>query len=221
MQPLRVETFDLSWGRFIGVIPSHVRAATKFTAVIDPNGSDPNLRYLVDAGIKDANVDIDVGAAWNEPTRTIALTPLNATLSKVVGLSATANLANVGPTIFSPNPLMFGMAAAQVEAGPIEITLRDFGITDLIAAQLARDQGTTPDVMRDRLVEMVRMFSMASPELDTIGAALARLIENRGTTLNVILTPKARVNLLQAAEIVRTDPLLFLSQFKVEAKTDR
>ena len=49
----------------------------------------------------------------------------------------------------------------------------------------------------------------------------ARLIENRGTMLNVVLTPKARVNLLQAAEVVRTDPLLFLSQFKVEAKTDR
>jgi hypothetical protein len=51
--------------------------------------------------------------------------------------------------------------------------------------------------------------------------ALARLIENRGTTLNVLLTPKARINLLQSVEIARTDPLLFLSQFKVEARTDR
>jgi hypothetical protein len=71
------------------------------------------------------------------------------------------------------------------------------------------------------MIEMIRAVSVASPEIETIGVALARLIENRGTTLNVLLTPKARINLLQSVEIARTDPLLFLSQFKVEARTDR
>jgi hypothetical protein len=221
MQPLEVETFDLSWGKFVGAIPSQVRAATKFTAVVDPKGTDPNLRYLVDAGIRNVSVDVDLGAAWNENTRMIALTPVTATFSKVIGLSASATLANVSNASFSPNPLAFGMAAAQIEAGPIDITVRDLGITDLIFAQMARDQGTTPDTMRTRIIEMIRAVSVASPEIETIGVALARLIENRGTTLNVLLTPKARINLLQSVEIARTDPLLFLSQFKVEARTDR
>jgi hypothetical protein len=221
MQPLEVETFELSWGKFVGAIPSQIRAATKFTAVVDPKGTDPNLRYLVDAGIRNVNVDVDLGAAWNENTRMIALTPVTATFSKVIGFSASAALANVSNASFSPNPLAFGMAAAQIEAGPIDITVRDLGITDLIFAQMARDQGTTPDTMRTRMIEMIRAVSLASPEVETIGTALARLIENRGTTLNVLLTPKARVNLMQSVEIARADPLLFLSQFKVEARTDR
>jgi hypothetical protein len=221
MQPLEVETFELSWGKFVGAIPSQIRAATKFTAVVDPKGTDPNLRYLVDAGIRNVNVDVDLGAAWNENTRMIALMPVTATFSKVIGFSASAALANVSNASFSPNPLAFGMAAAQIEAGPIDITVRDLGITDLIFAQMARDQGTTPDTMRTRMIEMIRAVSLASPEIETIGTALARLIENRGTTLNVLLTPKARVNLMQSVEIARADPLLFLSQFKVEARTDR
>jgi len=220
-QPLQIETVDLSWGKYIGVVPSQVRAKTKFTTAIDPQGRDPNLRYLAEAGIRNVAVDIDLGAAWSNTDRTIALSPLTATFSNVVSLSAAGSLTNVPATIFSSNSMISGIAAIQVEAGPLDITLRDLGITDLIAAQLARDQGTTPEIMRSRLVEMIKTLSVTSPELDTIGTALAKLIENRDTTLNVTLTPKAHVNLLQAIEVARADPTLFLSQFKVEAKTDR
>ena len=75
--------------------------------------------------------------------------------------------------------------------------------------------------MRTRSVEIIRVVSQASPELETIGAALARLVQNRGAALTVQLTPKARVNLMQAFEIAGADPLAFLSQFKVDARTDR
>ena len=221
MQPLQVETFDLSWGQFVNAIPSQIRAATKFTAVVDPSGTDPNLRYLVDAGIKDITVDFDFGAAWNENTKMIAARPITLTVSNVIGLSANAILSNVSETTFSPNPMLFGMSAAQIEAGPVEITVKDLGIVDMVIAQQAQDQGVAPEIMRVRFVEMIRAVSQASPELETIGAALARLVQNRGAALTVQLTPKARVNLMQAFEIAGTDPLAFLSQFKVDARTDR
>ena len=83
------------WGQFINAIPSQIRAATKFTAVVDPSGTDPNLRYLVDAGIKDITVDFDFGAAWNENTKMIAARPVTLTVSNVIGLSANAILSNV------------------------------------------------------------------------------------------------------------------------------
>jgi hypothetical protein len=220
-QPVTVEKLGLSWGKFVGLIPSQIHAASKFTVVVDPSGSDPNLRYLIDAGIKDVDADIDLGATWNENTKSIVLTPVSAAFSKVVGLSAKLTLNNVQDTIFSPNPLSFGMSAAQVEAGTIELTLQDLGGLELVLAQVARDQGMAPDDARKGMVEMIRVLSAASPELEIIGTALARQIENRGKTLNIVLTPKARINLLQAVETARLDPLTLLAQFKVEARTDR
>ena len=97
--------------------------------------------------------------------------------------------------------MLFGMSAAQIEAGPVEITVKDLGIVDMVIAQQAQDQGVAPEIMRVRFVEMIRAVSQASPELETIGAALARLVQNRGAALTVQLTPKARVNLMQAFEI--------------------
>jgi hypothetical protein len=175
----------------------------------------------VEAGIRDVAADIDVGAAWSEDTRNIVVAPLSATFSKVVGLSARVTLSNVQSTIFSPNPLSFGMSAAQVEAGTIELGLQDLGGFDLVLAQIARDQGTTPDEARRTMIGMLRALSLVTPELEIIATALARQIENHGKTLSIVLTPKTRVTVLQAMEGARLDPLNLLAQFNVEAKTDR
>ena len=49
--------------------------------------------------------------------------------------------------------------------------------------------------------------------------ALARFIESPGQTLIVKLTPRGKVPAMQLFQLLKTDPLIALAQFRIEAST--
>ena len=49
--------------------------------------------------------------------------------------------------------------------------------------------------------------------------ALARFIETPRTTLTLKLTPRGKVPAMQLVQALQTDPLIALSQFRIEAST--
>ena len=65
-------------------------------------------------------------------------------------------------------------------------------------------------------------FAAANPEFQTLanggGAAASR---RRELTLKVVLTPKKQLYLGDAIEIGRAVPMALLSQFNIEASTDK
>jgi hypothetical protein len=49
--------------------------------------------------------------------------------------------------------------------------------------------------------------------------ALTRFIDNPGQTLIIKLTPLGKVPALQLIQMLKTDPLIALAQFRIEAST--
>ena len=70
--------------------------------------------------------------------------------------SARVSLANVPRQVFSANPAQAIGVAAQIEAGAIELTVRDLGGVDLAVAQYARTQNVSRDAARKAIVEDIR-----------------------------------------------------------------
>jgi protein AroM len=56
-------------------------------------------------------------------------------------------------------------------------------------------------------------------EAQAVVDSLARFIETPGTTLTIKLTPLGKVPAMQLFHLLQTDPLLALSQFRLEAAT--
>ena len=151
--------------------------------------------------------NIDLGAAWTEASRTFALDLGTAEFGGLLKASARIALANVPREVFSVNPVQAATAAAQIEAGTMEIMLRDIGGVDLAVAQYARIQNVRPDEARRAIVDNIKATSatvMASrPDAAPIMDALARFIENPKGTLTLKLTPRAKapaMQLIQALE---------------------
>ena len=69
-----------------------------------------------------------------------ALEPVTLELGNVLTGAARASFSNVAREMFSVNPLQAAIMAAQVEAGPLEIALRDNGGVELMVTQYARTQ---------------------------------------------------------------------------------
>ena len=220
-RPVNIDAFNLDWGQFIGPIPSKLRLALKMSAPLDAR--DPGQKLLVAAGLDKAVIDLDLGAAWTEASRTFALEPVRLDLGGVAKASARVSLANVPRGVFSSNLLQAAAMAAQIEAGTIEFTLRDTGGIDLMVAQQARTRNVSRDAARRAIVDGIRSNSEqaagSNPGAGAAMEAVARFFETPGQTLNIQLTPTGKLPALQLMQMLQTDPLVALAQFRIEAST--
>ena len=49
--------------------------------------------------------------------------------------------------------------------------------------------------------------------------AITRFVERPGQTLNIKLTPLGKLPAMQLIQLLKTDPLIALEQFRIEAST--
>ena len=217
---VNIETFNLNWGQFVGSIPSRAHLTAKMTAPID--ATNPALKPLVAAGLDMAAIDIDLGAAWTEASRAFVLEPVTLEVGGLLKASARVSLTNVPRAIFLPNPVQAAMAG-QIEAGTMELALRDIGGVDVAVAQYARAQNVSRDAARRAIIDSIKASSESiaaanSDAADAVGAVV-RFVETPGQTLIIKLTPLGKVPGLQLLQLLRTDPVTALSQFRIESST--
>jgi len=223
-QPVNIETLSLAWGQFVGPIPTRARATLKMSGPVDAGDPEP-FNLLADAGMTNASINVDLGAAWNEGTRAFAIDPVTFEIGSVLTAAARASFSNVARDMFSVNPLQAALMAAQVEAGPLEMALRDNGGVDLLVAQYARTQNVSREAARRALVMQIRATAMqiasASPDAMAIAGAITRFIETPRGTLTVKLVPRGKVAMTELIDALRTDPIAALARFQVDASNGR
>jgi hypothetical protein len=216
-----VEGFDLSWGQFVGPIPTKARLTAKVTTPID--ATNPSTKALVATGLDKLAVDGDIGLEWTETARSFVLEIPKLNVGEMLNASARVSLANVPRQMFSANAAQAFGAAAQVEAGALEFTLRDAGAVDLGIAQYARSHNTARDAARQAILESIKAdkeaIGGANPDADVLFSTIARFVETPGQTLIVKLTPRAKMPVLQLFQLLKADPLTALAQFRIEAST--
>ncbi|MEO6840715.1 MAG: hypothetical protein ABI192_08115 [Bradyrhizobium sp.] len=220
-KPVTIDTFDLNWGQFIGPIPSKLRLTAKMSTPVDP--SDPKSAPLVAAGLNMLAADCDINAAWTEASRAFVLDAPAFDVDGIAKLSARVSLANVPRGVFSTSAAQATAMAAQIEAGTLELTLRDIGGGDIAIAQYARAQNVSREAARSSIADNIRASSekaaAANPDVAAAVETLARFVETPGQTLTIKLTPRGKVPALQLIQAMQTDPFAALAQFKIEAST--
>jgi len=223
-KPVNVDTIDLSWGAYIGPVPSKLRAIAKISGPVDATDPDP-FKMLAAAGFTNLSVSLDLGVGWSEATRTAALAPATAEIGNVGTLSARVSLGNVPREIFTLDPLEIMIAGALVEAGPVEIVLRDTGGVDLAVAQYARTQNVSREEARKAIIDNIRMsaagMAALSGDVMAVAGAITRFIETPRGTLTLRLTPKGKVPLMEVIEANKANPFDALARFDVQAVTGK
>ena len=221
---VRIETFAVSWGQFVGPIPTATRLTARISGPIEL--ADPDLlKLLVAAGFTSATMGFDLNAAWTEATRVFALAPVSLEVDKLFSATAKVSVGNVPREMFSVDPDQALLAATAVQAGLIEFVLRDAGGLDLAIAQFANTQGIPVPMARMVLIETFKQsaaqMSQGNPDLRPVVDAIARFIEAPRGTLTIRVIPKGRVLIQQVIEAAKIDPTAVLSQFRIEATTER
>lgn len=218
-KPVEIATAKISWGEFVGAFPTQVRAALHLSGPITSGDGEP-FNQLLAAGMTTATVDLDAGVRWSEANRLAVLSPFSTKLANVGSIEVNATLGNVPGSAFTLDAATFMAATAAVEAGPIEIVVRDLGGLDLIVADVARKQNLSPEAARRMVVETATQPAAAlvpsSPDLSGLADAVAHFIEAPGGKLSISITPKGRVPLLPLLVTVQANPATILAQFRIQ-----
>ncbi|WP_027582361.1 hypothetical protein [Bradyrhizobium sp. Ai1a-2] len=217
---INIDTISLGWGQFIGPVPSKAHLVAKLNVPID--ATDPAMQPLVAAGLDRAAIDIDLGAGWTEQSGAFVFAPANLEIGNLLKASAQVAFANVPRGVFSSDPAQAASQATQIEAGAVELTLRDSGCVDVAVAQYARAQNISREDARGAIIDRIKAFGQtiaANPDAAAAVDAVVRFVESPGQTLIIKLTPRGKVPGLQLVQLLKTDPLIALAQFHVEAST--
>ncbi|MBR0957029.1 hypothetical protein [Bradyrhizobium japonicum] len=216
-----IDTLSVDWGQLIGSIPSKARVVAKLVTPIDP--SDPRQLPLIAAGIDNLAIDLDLGAGWTEQSNSLVLEPATLDVGGIARAQLRVALGNVPREVFSADPAQLMSQSARIEAGTIELSVRDKGFVDSAVAQNARGRNVSRDAARQTLVDSVRAqraeVAAANPEAGTAVDAIASFVETPGQTLVIKVTPRAKAPLMQLIQLLQTDPESALAQFRIEAST--
>jgi hypothetical protein len=220
-KPFNIDTLSLSWGQFVGSIPSQAHFIAK--VVMPTDAAQAAQRPLIAAGIDKLALNVDLGAGWTEQSGTFVVAPATIGIGNVLQASARISLANVPRGVFSANVAQAAAVGAQIEVGTIELTLHDAGSVDLALAQFARGQNVDRDTARRAIIEAIKtngeQVAATNPDAAAVVQALVRFVETPGQTLALKLTPRAKVPALQLMQLFKTDPEQAVAQFRIEAST--
>lgn len=218
---INIDTISLGWGQFVGPVPSKAHLVAKLNVPVD--ATDQAMQPLVAAGIDRATIDIDLGAGWTEQSGTFVLAPARLEIGNLLKASTRIALANVPRGVFSPDAVQAANMAGQIEAGAIDLTLHDSGCVDLAVAQYARARNVSREAARGAITDQIKAFGQtiatANPDAAAAVDAVVRFVETPGQTLIIKLTPLGKVPGLQLVQFLKTDPLIALAQFRIEAST--
>jgi hypothetical protein len=222
-KPINIDTINLNWGQFVGPIPSKARLTAKMTSPLI--ATELGSQSLLAAGMDTIAIDFDFGATWTEASHAFVLEPVSLELGNLLKATARLSVANVPRGVFSINPVQATNMAAQIEAGTLELTLRDLGGVDIAVAQYARMQNVSADDARRAIIENIKAgtaeAATTNPDVAALADALAHFVESPRGTLTLKLTPRGKVPAMQLVQVLKVDPLTALAQFQVEASTTR
>ena len=220
-QTINIDAVNLSWGQFVGSIPTKAHLDAKLAGPVDP--TNPAFQALAVAGINRQALDLDISANWDEASGSFVLDAPAFELSSMLKASLRTSLAHIPRGVFTLDPQQASTMAEQIEAGPLELTLRDLGAVDLIVAQYARTKDLSREAARSAIADEIRANSekaaSANPDAPAAIEALIRFVETPHQTLVIKLTPLGKVQGSQLMQLLNNDPLLALSQFRIEAST--
>ena len=220
---VNLDGFDLNWGQFVGPDPEQGAPDRENDHAGRCDRSFHESARSRPGWIR-CRPMADIGAAWTEAARSFVVDVPKLEIGGLLKASARVALANVPRQVFSANAAQAMGAAAQIEAGTIELTVRDLGGVDLGVAQYARTQNVSRDAARqsDRREHHGQQHRTWRPPIPMPRRPCRRwraLSRRPGQTLIIKLTPRAKVPALQLVQLLKTDPLIALAQFRIEAST--
>ncbi|MDF2996181.1 MAG: hypothetical protein K0R27_1818 [Xanthobacteraceae bacterium] len=223
---VKLGTLQLSWGGFIGPVPSKMAASLRVSGPIAQLADDQPFSLMAASGATRADVAFDGGLNWSEADKTVTAAPLFVEIAGAFSASAKVTLTGVDKaSFFSADEAEALNGALAANLGSLDITLTDAGIYEMKLKQVAKDQDATPEAVQQMTVGIAQIIAQQitseRPELERPAAAIVDFLSAPKGKLVLKITPKASLPLITVIQAANSDPVSLLDQVNIEATASR
>ncbi|SMQ66046.1 hypothetical protein SAMN06295905_1381 [Devosia lucknowensis] len=220
----KVGAFDLTLGNYINGIPADLDvSAANIQAEIPADSGDETLDQLRALGVTDIDAGFRIAASWDGDTDTIAIEEVSMTGVDLATVQLAGTIANVTEALFSLDTDAALAAGMGIAVSDLDLTVTDAGLSDIILAVAAADQGADPASMRPIFAGLAQgtVISMMAGAADAakLGEAVNAFVAGKAKTLMIGIEAKTppglgMLDFMQAED----DPATLLSKVNVSAE---
>ncbi|WP_160172844.1 hypothetical protein [Devosia sp. LC5] len=218
-----IGAFDLTLGVYRNGIPTDLlTSASNIVVDLPADSDDEQIRQLAELGLTSIDAGFTVDASWNEAENTIDIDEVSFTGADLATVLLTGTLTNATEALFGLDENAAMMAAMDLAINHLRADVTDAGLSDLILATVAAEQGTDPAAMRPIFAGLaegtVIGFLAGAAEAQKVGAAINSFVSGNAKQLTIDMTAKADPGLglfdFMAAE---SDPASLIGKVNIEA----
>lgn len=218
-----VGTYDLTLDGWFNGVPTDLNtSASNIIIDLPEESSDEQLAQLIALGLDTLDLGFVIDASWNEAEDTIDVSEISFTGADLATAALSGTIVNATEALFSLDENQTLAAAMGVAIRSLKLDLTDAGLSDLVLASVAAEQGGDSETLRPvyaGLAEgtVIGMLAGAA-EAQKVGAALNSFISGKARSLTIELTSKEPAGLgmmdFMAAE---TDPTSLIGKVNIDA----
>ncbi|HTN60017.1 MAG TPA: hypothetical protein VL147_00505, partial [Devosia sp.] len=218
-----VGAFDLSLADYLHGIPTNFSTTgNKIVFQLPDQSSDEQIQQLIDLGIGSLDLGFAVKAAWDEAANAINIEDVSIDGVDLARVGLSGTIGNATEALFGIDPDMALAAAMGVVIKNLKVDVIDAGLSDIILARVAADQGSDATTMRPifgGLAEGTILGMLAgAAEAQKVGKAVNAFIAGDAKALTIEMTAKDPAGLgladFMAAE---DDPTLLIGKTNITA----
>lgn len=222
----RIGAFDLSLANYINGIPADLStSASNIVVDLPTESTDELVTQLLATGLTSIDLGFRFDAAWNEASDSIDIEELSFNGVDLADIALTGTLTNATRALFDIDPDTALMAGMAVTLKNLKLDLADKGLSDLILAGVAAEQGGDPATMRPIFAGLaegtILGFMAGAAEAQSVGDAVNRFVSGAAKSLSIEMTanedPGISLIELMAAE---ANPASLIGKVTVEATAE-
>ncbi|MGB3337907.1 MAG: hypothetical protein WBA73_12080 [Devosia sp.] len=218
-----IGAFDLSLADYLNGIPTNVlTTASNIFIELPEDSDDEQIQQLISLGVTSVDAGFTLDASWNEAENTISVNDISITGADLATIKLAGTITNATEALFGIDEDAALAAAMGVAISHLTLDVTDAGLSDIILARVAADQGSDPATMRPvfaGLAEGTVVGLLAgAAEAQKVGAALNAFVSGKAKYLTIEMTAKEPPGLslidFMAAE---SDPTSLIGKVIIDA----
>ncbi|KQX42470.1 hypothetical protein ASD04_00405 [Devosia sp. Root436] len=218
-----IGAFDLSLADYLNGIPTDIlTTASNILVDLPEDTDDEQLRQLIDLGVTSIDAGFTIDASWNEADNTIAIDDISVTGANLATVKLAGTIANATEALFGLDENAALAAAMGVAISNLKLDVTDTGLSDIILARVAAEQGSDPATMRPvfaGLAEGTVIGLLAgAAEAQKVGAAINSFVSGNAKYLTIEMTAKEPPGLgLMDFMAAEDDPTVLIGKVTIDA----
>ena len=218
-----IGAFDLSLSQYLNGLPTDIlTTASNIVFELPQDSDDEQVQQLIALGVTSVDAGFTIDASWNEAEDTIAVDEVSLTGANLATVKLAGTIANATEALFAIDENEMLAAAMGVAISQLKLDITDSGLSDIILASVAAEQGSDPATMRPvfaGLAEGTVVGLLAgAAEAQKVGAALNAFVSGKAKYLTIEMTAKQPPGLgLMDFMAAESDPTVLIGKVTIDA----